>query len=243
MKKTNSVPRHYFNWAFRGLSTGNINSLIPHPHSFNFPGFHDLAFVCKTQDSYFELSKSKFASINNLEDAIVLYRQMVTMRPRPPTEKFNQILNAVVKMGCYHDAFSLFQDIFASALFLIDECTLNIVANSLTRLSKVDLVFAILGIHLKLGLVANAVSFNTLLKGLFLQHRVQDAVWLFQKSLNEKVCEVNEVTLSILIDGLCKAGHTVKASKLLHLFEEKGNCKPNVFSYNTVIDSVQGSNV
>ncbi|KAJ0705353.1 putative tetratricopeptide-like helical domain superfamily [Helianthus annuus] len=40
-----------------------------------------------------------------------------------------------------------------------------------------------------------------------------------------------------VINGLCKAGHTSKALELLR-FMEAGSCKPNVYQYNTIIDSL-----
>ncbi|VFQ63680.1 unnamed protein product [Cuscuta campestris] len=221
-----------FRRASRGLSPNGNNPM-------GFSGFHSGVSDVSTnlQDSYLEHCESNFNGVKKLDDALVLYRHMVLMRPFPPIVKFNQLLSSIVKMGCYSDAVSLFQDICASGV-RVDHYTLTVAANSLARLGRVDLGFAILGTHLKLSLVPDVVFYNTLLKGLFLQGRVQDAIGLFKKLLSERLCVVSVVTLLVLIDGLCKAGHTGKAGKLLHLLDEKGNRRPNVFAYSTIIDSL-----
>ncbi|VFQ63679.1 unnamed protein product [Cuscuta campestris] len=238
MKICACVSGHIFNRASGGLSPAKTLSFFLPNFPSHFSAFHNgVAVRPSIHESYLHHSKSKFKSIKKLDDAILVYRHMVQTHPHPPIYQFNLLLDAIGKMGRYSDAVSLFRDIFASGV-VIDNYTLSIAANSLARLHRVDLGFAILGSHLKLGLVPNVVFFSTLLKGLFLQGRVHNASWLFQKLLNEKLCKIDEVTLLILIDGLCKAGHTGKAIKLLHFFDEKGNCKPDVHAYNAIIDSL-----
>ncbi|KAL0283155.1 UNVERIFIED_CONTAM: putative pentatricopeptide repeat-containing protein, mitochondrial [Sesamum angustifolium] len=89
----------------------------------------------------------------------------------------------------------------------------------------------------KRGYEPNVTTFNTLIKGLFLDDKVIEAEKLFKKLLTLKLCEPNEVTVLTVINGLCKAGHTLTAYELLGLFE-KTSFKLDVYSYSTVIDSL-----
>ncbi|KAL0451632.1 UNVERIFIED_CONTAM: putative pentatricopeptide repeat-containing protein, mitochondrial [Sesamum latifolium] len=89
----------------------------------------------------------------------------------------------------------------------------------------------------KRGYEPDATTFTTLIKGLFLDDKVMEAGILFKKLLTLKLCEPNEVTILTVINGLCKARHTLTAYDLLGLFE-KTSFKPNVYSYSIVIDSL-----
>ncbi|KAL0377018.1 UNVERIFIED_CONTAM: hypothetical protein Scaly_0819400 [Sesamum calycinum] len=103
--------------------------------------------------------------------------------------------------------------------------------------NKLDFGFAILGSFFKRGYEPNVTTFTTLIKGLFLDDKVIEAEKLFKKLLALKLCEPNEVMILTVINGLCKAGHTLTAYDLLGLFE-KTSFKPDLYSYNTVIDSL-----
>nr|GLL46447.1 putative pentatricopeptide repeat-containing protein At1g12700, mitochondrial isoform X1 [Ipomoea trifida] len=186
---------------------------------------------------YLQNRLSGFKYVSKLDEALALYDQMVRMQPRPSIIEFTQLLNAVVKMKCYLDAVSLFNNMRVLDI-QTDEYILNVVINSLCRLRRVDLSFAVLGSFFKSGHVPNVTVFSTILKGLFLEEKIREACKLFQKLFVEKICEPDEFLLSIVIDGLCKAGSTGMAVNLLHLFEEKGNCKPSVVAYSTIIDSL-----
>ncbi|KAL0456347.1 UNVERIFIED_CONTAM: putative pentatricopeptide repeat-containing protein, mitochondrial [Sesamum latifolium] len=161
---------------------------------------------------------------------------MLRMRPQPSVVQFTKLLNVVVKMKQYRVVLNLFDEMRQSDA-LVDEYTLTVAFNCYCLLNRVDFGFAILGSFFKLGYEPDVYSFNTLIKGLFLDDNVFEAEKLFKKLLTLKVCEPNEVTILTVINRLCKAGHTLTAYDLLGLFE-KTSCKPNVFSYSTVIDSL-----
>ncbi|KAG9131973.1 hypothetical protein Leryth_017178 [Lithospermum erythrorhizon] len=77
---------------------------------------------------------------------------------------------------------------------------------------------------LKRGYSLDVVTINSLIKGLFLEENVEKAVELFKKLIKDKLCEVDEVILSTILNGLCKCGNVVNAMILL-LVEE--NCELN----------------
>ncbi|KAL0289919.1 UNVERIFIED_CONTAM: putative pentatricopeptide repeat-containing protein, mitochondrial [Sesamum angustifolium] len=122
-----------------------------------------------------------------------------------------KLLNMVVKMKQYPVVLCLFDEMYFG--------------------------FAILSSFFKRGYEPNVTTFNTLIKGLFLDDKVIEAEKLFKKLLTLKLCEPDEVTVLTVVNGLCKAGHTLTAYDLLGLFE-KTSFKPNVYSYSTVIDSL-----
>ncbi|XP_027177862.1 putative pentatricopeptide repeat-containing protein At1g12700, mitochondrial [Coffea eugenioides] len=177
-------------------------------------------------------------NVDSLHDALSLYRQMVRMRPLPCVIQFNQLLDRIVKMkNHYVSAISLFRDMCVKGI-PVREATLNVVINCYCLLGRVDLGFPVLAAFLKRGLVPNVVTFNTLLKGLFREHRFPQGQELFKKIICEKLCEPDEVMFLIVIDGLCKVGNIQMAIEFLRVMEKRRRCKPNVNVYSTIIDSL-----
>ncbi|KAL8498802.1 hypothetical protein ACS0TY_021943 [Phlomoides rotata] len=161
---------------------------------------------------------------------------MIALNPLPSVVDFNKLLGALVKMKHHSAALHLF-DRMLERDAPVDLCTFNIAIDCFCHVNHVDFAFAILGNLVKRGIRPGVVTFSTLIKGLFLEGKVAEAQKLFLKLLREKICDLNEVTYLILINGLCKAGHTLRARDLL-LILEKGRCKPDIKAYNTVIDSL-----
>ncbi|XP_071914368.1 pentatricopeptide repeat-containing protein At5g25630-like [Coffea arabica] len=178
-------------------------------------------------------------NVNSLDDALSLFERMARMRPLPSVIDFTQLLDRIVKMEKhYSSVVSLFRDMCVQGI-PVDEATLNIMINCCCVVGRVDLAFSTLSGFFKRGFVPNVVTFSTLLKGLFRDHKVPEAQELFKKIIKEKLCKPNETMLGIVIDGLCKAGNTQTAIDLLRAMEKRGRpCKPTAIIYNTVIDSL-----
>ncbi|KAL0342490.1 UNVERIFIED_CONTAM: putative pentatricopeptide repeat-containing protein, mitochondrial [Sesamum calycinum] len=177
-----------------------------------------------------------FSCIHEVDDAVCLFREMLMMRPQPSVVQFTKLLNVIVKMKQYRVALKLFDEMLQLGA-PVDEYTMTIVINCYCLLNRVDFGFAILGSFFKRGYEPNVTTFGTLVKGLFLDDKVIDAEKLFKKLLARKICEPNQAMILTVINGLCKAGHTLTAYDLLGLFG-KTCCKPDVFCYTTVIDSL-----
>ncbi|KAL3850015.1 hypothetical protein ACJIZ3_011897 [Penstemon smallii] len=177
-----------------------------------------------------------FNSINKVEDVICIFRDMLRRRPLPYVIHFNKSLTSVVKMKQYSIALLLFDEMRQLGVPAHDY-TMNIAINCYCLLNRVDFGFSILCNFFKCGIQPNVTTFNTLIKGLFLEDRVFEAEKLFKKLLRERLCEPNEITFLIVVNGLCKAGHTLTAFDLVMLLE-KGRSKPNVRVYTTLIDSL-----
>ncbi|KAL0456606.1 UNVERIFIED_CONTAM: putative pentatricopeptide repeat-containing protein, mitochondrial [Sesamum latifolium] len=214
----------------RGISANKlgISSL---PFSFLSSDFHSLS---QADGTFSPKPRIDFSCVHEVDDAVFLFRQMLRMRPKPSVVQFTKLLSIIVKMKQYHVALNLFEEMRQSGA-PVNEYTLNIVINCYCLLNRVDFGFVILGNFFKRGYEPDVTTFNTLIKGLFLDDKVMEAEKLFKKLLMLKLCEPNEVTILTVINGLCKAGHTLAAYDLLGLFE-KTSFKPDVYSYNTVID-------
>ncbi|KAM3309383.1 hypothetical protein P3S67_011127 [Capsicum chacoense] len=87
------------------------------------------------------------------------------------------------------------------------------------------------------GVLFSGVTFTSLIRGLFAEHKLKNAVELFKKVARENICELDEVMYATVMNGLSKRGHTKKTLRLLRLMEQ-GSTKPNVFIYSIVIDAL-----
>ncbi|KAL0456602.1 UNVERIFIED_CONTAM: putative pentatricopeptide repeat-containing protein, mitochondrial [Sesamum latifolium] len=216
----------------RGISANKLGTSSL-PFSFFSSNFHSIDH----KDGTFSLRpRIDFSCIHEIDDAVFLFREMVRMRPQPSVVQFNKLLSIIVKMKQYRVALNLFDEMRQSDI-PVSEYKMNIAINCYCLLNRVDFGFAILGSFFKRGYEPNVTTFTTLIKGLFLDDKLIEAEKLFKKLLTLKMCETDEVTILTVINGLCKAGHTLTAYDLLGLFE-KTSFKPNVYSYNTVIDSL-----
>ncbi|KAL0456630.1 UNVERIFIED_CONTAM: putative pentatricopeptide repeat-containing protein, mitochondrial [Sesamum latifolium] len=200
----------------RGAFAAKKRGIFTHPLSFLSSSFHDLSHKNRP---FSPKPRIDFNCIHEADDAVFLFRQMVRMRPQPRVVDFNKLLIAVVKMKQYSVALNLF-DKMRQLGTPVSEYTLNIVINCYFLLNRVDFGFAILSSFFKLGYEPNVTTFTTLIKGLFLADKVVEAEKLFQKLLTLKLCEPDEVMILTVINGLCKAGHTLTAYDLLGLFEK-----------------------
>ncbi|KAL0377014.1 UNVERIFIED_CONTAM: putative pentatricopeptide repeat-containing protein, mitochondrial [Sesamum calycinum] len=216
----------------RGISANKLGTSSL-PFSFFSSNFHSIGHKDGT---FSPKPRIDFSCIHEVDDAVSLFRQMLRMRPKPTDVDFNRLLTAVVKVKQYSVALNLFDEMHQLGT-PVSEYTLTIVINCYCLLNRVDFGFAILGSFFKRGYEPNVTTFTTLIKGLFLDDNVIEAEKLFKKLLALRLCEPNEVTILTVINGLCKAGHTLTAYDLLGLFE-KTSFKPNVYSYSTVIDSL-----
>ncbi|XP_012854407.1 PREDICTED: putative pentatricopeptide repeat-containing protein At1g12700, mitochondrial [Erythranthe guttata] len=150
-------------------------------------------------------SRTDSICINELDETVFLIRKMMRVRPQPSVFELTKQLQVIVKMKQYSVALKLFDEMRQWAGFL------------------------------KHGYEANVTTFNTLLKGLFLDGNVAEAEKLFKKILTLKLCQPDDVTILTVIDGLCKAGRVHTARDLLLLLE-KTIYKPSVKAYSAVID-------
>ncbi|XP_049410689.1 putative pentatricopeptide repeat-containing protein At1g12700, mitochondrial [Solanum stenotomum] len=177
---------------------------------------------------------SKFRANSNfecLDDALILFKQMVTMKPLPSLVDFSKLFKTMIIMKL-----SLFREMQKLGI-PINGVILNSVINSYSLMHRADCGFSVLPIYLKNGISFDVVTFTALIRGFFAENKVEDAVELFKKMVRENICEPDEVMYATVMNGLSKRGHTEKTLSLLRLMEQ-GNTKPDIFIYTIVVDAL-----
>ncbi|XP_074328202.1 uncharacterized protein LOC141666101 isoform X2 [Apium graveolens] len=220
----------YANFISHSHLSTNPNNPIPFkpkphfPFSFNPP-------PAKLPHLLLEKSKLGF------DDALVMFDQMLHLKPLPNVIHFNQLLAALVKMKQHSVAVSLFRNMCATNIPL-DIFTFNTAINCFCHLNRVDYAFSLLPAIIKRGFLPDVVTYTTLIRGLISQDNPVEAQNIFNKLLRFNDIQPNVVTYTTIIDGLCKRGHPSVAVKLFRYMEKKG-CKPNAVTYNTIIDCLR----
>ncbi|XP_047956704.1 pentatricopeptide repeat-containing protein At1g62670, mitochondrial-like isoform X2 [Salvia hispanica] len=175
-----------------------------------------------------------FSSVKELDDAIKLFGEMKSMRPEPSILVYNKFMSVCVKIEQYSFALNVFDEMLQKG-FPVNRYTMNIAVNCCCHLKDINSGFAIVALFFKSGYEPDAATINPLIRRLFLEGKEAEAVKLFQKVLDLKVCEPNGVMILHLIDGLCKTGKVVEAYDWVRRLESCG-WRPNINAYNTLIN-------
>nr|XP_016435256.1 PREDICTED: putative pentatricopeptide repeat-containing protein At1g12700, mitochondrial [Nicotiana tabacum] len=162
---------------------------------------------------------SNIENVKCLDDAPSLFRQMVRTQPLPSVFDFSKLLKTMVNTKHYSAVVSLFREMRKLGI-PINDFILNIVINSYCLMHCSDCGFSVLAIYLKNDIPFDVITFNTLLRGLFTENKIKDAVNLFKKLVRENICEPDEVTYLTVMNGLSKRGHTKKTFDLLRVMEQ-----------------------
>ncbi|KAG5598736.1 hypothetical protein H5410_030106 [Solanum commersonii] len=179
-----------------------------------------------------------FENVKCLDEAVILFTQMVTMKPLPSLVDFSKLFKTIIIMKHYSAVVSLFREMRKLGI-PINEFILSNVINNFCLMNRVECAFSILPIYLKNGIPFNVVAFNTLIRGFFAENKVKNAVELFKKLVREKICEPDEVMYATVMNGLSKGGHTEKTLSLLRLMEQENTFpKPDIFIYTIVMDAL-----
>nr|AYM00912.1 pentatricopeptide repeat protein [Salvia miltiorrhiza] len=179
-------------------------------------------------------SRIDFSCVKELDDAIQLFQQMKIMRPEPSVRMYNNLMSVTAKIEQYCFALYVFDEMLRMGV-PVDDYTMNIVVNCCCLLKDIYSAFTIMGFFFKSGYEPDVTTLGTLIKWLFLDNNDAEAVKLFEKVLDLKLCEPDGVMILHVIDGLCKAGEIIAAHDWLHRLESSG-WRPNVWGYNALID-------
>lgn len=153
---------------------------------------------------------------------------MIAAKPKPSIYHFNILLSRIHRMKnpSHHlELLSLFTKMNRAGGVSPDCFTCGLLIDCCTR--------TIFGIMLRRGCQGNfIVIFNTLVKGLCTEGRITEATHLFDR-MPQWGCSPDLVTCTTLIRGLCSVKSTTMALKFLREMASK----PNVVTYNTIIDA------
>nr|DAD39739.1 TPA_asm: hypothetical protein HUJ06_014062 [Nelumbo nucifera] len=106
-----------------------------------------------------------------VDDALLLFEAMVHRQPLPSIWAFNKLLTALARGKHYPTAISQYKKMGCLPI-QPSIYTLNIAINCFCCLSKAAFGFSLLGTILKLGYEPDAVSFNTLIRGLCVEEKI-----------------------------------------------------------------------
>ena len=210
-------------------------STKPNPDSQPKPPFIPSPSTTHPELKQLLYHKSK-VGFNKLDDALLVFDQMLRLKSRLSVLDFNQLLTALVRMKEYSVAVSMFREMRLLSI-PADIVTFNTAIHSCCHLNTLDYAFSLLAGIIKSGHVPSVVTYNTLIKGLLSQDRPLEAGDLFKKFITYEEIHPDVVTYNTIIDGLCKTSNTSMALKLLRNMEEIG-CRPDTVTYNSIIDSL-----
>ncbi|XP_039173071.1 putative pentatricopeptide repeat-containing protein At1g12700, mitochondrial [Eucalyptus grandis] len=172
---------------------------------------------------------------SSVGDAQRCFGVMMKTDPLPSPRDFSLLLGTVVRMKHYSTAIRLIEQLHSLGVE-DNHYWLTISLNCFCRLERVDLGLSILGRILKLGFPITVVATSTLIDGLFIQGKTDQAL-RFLDDMGRNGPEPDETTYAIIAKGLCRAGNTRLAIELLRDWEERG-CRFDSFAYGIIIDSL-----
>ncbi|KAF8673131.1 hypothetical protein HU200_048678 [Digitaria exilis] len=113
-------------------------------------------------------------------------------------------------------------------------CTYSILMDCCTRAQLPDLALAFFGQLLRIGLGADEITFNNLLKSLCKAKRTEEALDVVLHRMPELSCVPNVISYNILLKRFCDNRNSGQACELLRrMIEKAAGCSPDVVSYNT----------
>ena len=178
-------------------------------------------------------SRSGFRKV---DDALVMFDEMLKLKPALPVINFNQLLSGLVKIKQYALAVSLFTDMCYLRV-PVNLITFSIAMNCCCYCGRIDYAFSLLAGIIKRGFVPDAFVFNVIIRGVLSQGKVKEAEGMFRKLVRLREIQPDVVTFTTMINGMAKTGNASMALWLFSYMEENG-CEPNSVTYATVIDSL-----
>ncbi|CAM9001380.1 unnamed protein product [Rhodiola kirilowii] len=145
-------------------------------------------------------------SVVDVNEAISFFDAMISsQRPNSIILQSNKLLAILIQNGRYYDAIQMYRklEVIQSNINTIN---INMVVNCYSKVSCIDYGFGMLGLIMKRGLSPNVIFFTTLVKGLCLEKRVEEAGWLLCR-MEEIGCSPDAVMWQTFYGGLCSLGN------------------------------------
>ncbi|CAM8999460.1 unnamed protein product [Rhodiola kirilowii] len=148
----------------------------------------------------------------SINEAISFFDAMISSQRPSSIRQRNKLLAIVIQNRRYYDATQMYRkpEVFQSNIN-----TFNMLVNCYSKVSCIEYGFGMLGLILKRGLSPDVIFFNTLVKGLCLEKRVEEAGWLLCR-MEEIGCSPDEVMWRTFYGGLCSLGDLDLAVHLCH---------------------------
>ncbi|CAM8983967.1 unnamed protein product [Rhodiola kirilowii] len=141
-------------------------------------------------------------SVVDVNEAISFFDAMISSQRPSSIRQRNKLLAIVIQNRRYYDATQMYRKL---EVIQSNINTINMLVNCYSKVSCIDYGFGMLGLILKRGLSPDVNFFNTLVKGLCLEKRVEEAGWILCK-MEEIGCSPDEVMWRTFYGGLCSLG-------------------------------------
>lgn len=161
------------------------------------------------------------------EDVIA---EMLKRKPMPSIVEFNNEFRELRRKGHYLQATESFRKITMAGV-KPSEHTISIVTDCFGSLKLMDQGLSLLGHSIKCGLVIDDHMIASIVNGLMLESRVDDAITFFKKILMFENRHPSTLLYNILLKGSCQA-HDYK--RAIQIFDSM-DCEPDKISYSILI--------
>ncbi|CAM8979814.1 unnamed protein product [Rhodiola kirilowii] len=141
-------------------------------------------------------------SVVDVNEAISFFDAMISSQRPSSIRQRNKLLAIVIQNRRYYDATQMYRKL---EVIQSNINTINMLVKCYSKVSCIDYGFGMLGLILKRGLSPDVIFFNTLVKGLCLEKRVEEAGWLLCK-MEEIGCSPDEIMWRTFYGGLCSLG-------------------------------------
>ncbi|KAL4279360.1 hypothetical protein GQ457_03G016460 [Hibiscus cannabinus] len=198
------------------------------PHSTFSPGL-------KTTITHVQAFTKNSNCFHNVDQALALFKEMVSKYPRPSIVEFTKLLGAMVRMKHYAIVVSLYSQMELTRVsHNTYSCSLSILIDCFCKLGQIGCGFSVLGKMIKLGVEPNVVTFSIFINGICKQSRIAKALSLFHKMLEEGI-QPHLPVYNTILNGLCKTKKADAAGRFLCMMEDRG-FEPDIIAYTAIID-------
>lgn len=152
----------------------------------------------------------------------------------PGSDVYNEILDILGRMKRFQELTQVFDEMRKRDI--VNEGTYGIVLHRYAAAHKVEAATELFYKRKELGLELDLVAFQTLLMCLCRYKHVEAAEFLFHYKQNEFPLEIK--TMNIILNGWCVLGSLREAKRFWKDIVASGKCKPDRFTYGTLINSL-----
>ncbi|XP_058211987.1 pentatricopeptide repeat-containing protein At1g12300, mitochondrial-like isoform X2 [Rhododendron vialii] len=183
----------------------------------------------------FSIAINCYSCVNRVGFGFSLLGSIFKRGYTPNVIIFNTLLDGLIAQDKADEALSLFNKLLLQDIEL-DLYTFSIAINCYSRVNRVGFVFSLLGSIFKCGYTPNVVIFNTLLDGLIVQDKADEALSLFNKLLLQDI-EIDLYTFNIAINCYCHVNQVGFGFSLLGSIFKRGYT-PDVVTFNTLLNAL-----
>ncbi|XP_054787721.1 pentatricopeptide repeat-containing protein At3g29290 [Prosopis cineraria] len=193
---------------------------------------------CAGSQVTYHLLVSSFVQCGQVELAFDAYNEMVQNGFEPSTGTMDAIISACAKEGNWDAALRVFQKMRIEGLHP-NLVACNALINSLGKAGELKLAFQAYDVMILLGHKPDAYTFNALLSALNKANRHFDALQLFEKIEENKMCQLNVHLYNTVLVSCSKLGSWDRALQILYQMEARLSAL--TVSYNLVIRACESA--